>query len=189
MVSESKPAHGIDATFSLIDHEGERVTERSFRGRYLMVFFGFSHCRVVCPRNLDRISVVLGHLGQLADRIRPLYITVDPARDTPNVLKAFLQSRYPRFLGLTGSTEEIDAAKRSFRVFAQRKEDRSDPQGYAVPHSAITYLIGPDGGYLAHFTDGVDETQLVGRLRAFLPDIAATGSVAVKRSESANPGK
>lgn len=178
MVSESKPAHDIDATFFLVNHEEERVTVGSFKGRYLLVFFGFSHCRVVCPRNLGRISGALDHLGKLADRIQPLYITVDPERDTPGVLKAFLQSKYPRFLGLTGGAEEIDAAKRSFRVFAQRKEDPSDPQGYAVPHSAITYLIGPDGGYLAHFTDGVDEAQVVGRLRALVPDAAATGAIA-----------
>jgi protein SCO1/2 len=158
----------IDGDFSLIDHHGARVTKASYRGRYMLVFFGFSHCRVVCPRALQRLTEVLDALGPLADRVVPLYITVDPARDTPEVLKAFLEERYPRFTGLTGSAAETDAAKRSFRVFALRKEDASEPDGYVVPHTAFTYLLGPSGTYVTHFPDHVPTEQVIERLRAAL---------------------
>jgi protein SCO1/2 len=180
MAAESRATDDIKAVFSLVNHDGEQVTERSFRGRYLLVFFGFSHCRVVCPRNLGRISVVLGQLGAGADLIQPLYITVDPARDTSGVLKVFLRASYPRFIGLTGTPEEIEAVKQSFRVFAQRKEDPRDPDGYSVPHSAITYLMSPSGLYLDHFTDGVDETQILVRLRALVSKSGAADSAAFR---------
>ncbi|MFI5606979.1 SCO family protein [Amycolatopsis sp. NPDC051903] len=156
----------IDATFSLVDHHGAPVTEKSYRGRWITVFFGFTHCRVVCPRALGRLSAVLDGLGPLAEQIRPLYITVDPDRDTPEVMRAYLETGHPRFTGLTGTPEQIDAAKRSFRVFARRKDDPADPDGYAVPHTAITYVLNPDGEYTTHLTDGLDTETFTERLRA-----------------------
>jgi len=128
------------------------------------VYFGFTHCRVVCPRSLAKLSVVLNRLGDAAAAIKPLYITVDPARDTPEVMRGYLERDSPRFTGLTGTDDEIEAAKRSFRVFAERKADAEDPDGYAVPHTAIAYLMGREGEYLAHFTDAVDEDAIVERI-------------------------
>ncbi|WP_239154990.1 SCO family protein [Amycolatopsis sp. FDAARGOS 1241] len=156
----------IDATFSLVDHHGTPVTEQSYRGQWVTVFFGFTHCRVVCPRALGRLSAVLDGLGPLAEKIRPLYITVDPERDTPEVMRAFLEAGHPRFTGLTGTPERIEAAKRSFHVFARRKDDPEDPDGYAVPHTAITYVLSPDGEYATHLTDGLDTETFTERLRA-----------------------
>ena len=128
------------------------------------MYFGFTHCRVVCPRSLAKLSVVLNRLGDAAAAIKPLYITVDPARDTPEVMRGYLERDSPRFTGLTGTDDEIEAAKRSFRVFAARKADAEDPDGYAVPHTAIAYLMGREGEYLAHFTDAVDEDAIVERI-------------------------
>ena len=158
----------VDGSFSLTDHHGKAVTAQSYRGRHVLLFFGFTHCRVVCPRNLAKLSKALDSLGSLADRVQPLYVTVDPARDTPEVMKAFLEQNYPRFTGLTGSAEQIEQAKKSFRVFAKRKEDATDPDGYVVPHTAFTYVLGPTGSYLAHFSDGVSESELAQRLRALI---------------------
>ncbi|SEC15215.1 protein SCO1/2 [Beijerinckia sp. 28-YEA-48] len=152
----------ITARFSLVDHNGRAVSEADYRGRYLLVYFGFTHCRVVCPRALGVLSGALDRLD-VGDRLAPLYITVDPARDTPAVMKAYLASNHPRFTGLTGTAEHIDAAKRAFRVFAERKPDAEDPDGYAVPHTAISYLIGPDGTYRSHFLDGTDEAAIATR--------------------------
>lgn len=89
----------IDATLSLIDDQGRIVDETSFRGKYTLIFFGFMHCRVVCPRALGKLSRVLDRLGPGAGNVQPLYITVDPERDTPEVLRAFLREQYPRFMG------------------------------------------------------------------------------------------
>ncbi|MGQ4598711.1 SCO family protein [Nocardia sp. R6R-6] len=158
----------ISGAFDLTDHNGYEVSERTYRGRYVVVFFGFTHCKMVCPRALHRLSAVLNSLGPLADRIQPLYVTVDPDRDTPEVMKEFLSPDYPRFTGLTGSTEQVDRAKKSFRVFSTTVADPDDPDGYQMPHSAFTYVMDPDGAYLTHFTDAVDEAELVTRLTAIL---------------------
>src|SRR5580700_5801408 len=113
----------VAPSFTLVDHDGRPVTEADFRGRFLLVYFGFTHCRVVCPRALARLSDTLSVLGDVAGRIQPLYITVDPVRDTPAMMKTYLEPRYPRFTGLTGTHEQIDAAKCTFRVFAERAAD------------------------------------------------------------------
>ncbi|MFD6059482.1 SCO family protein [Rhodococcus wratislaviensis] len=158
----------IGGTFDLVDHDGREVNERTYRGTYAVIFFGFTHCKMVCPRALHRLSTVLDRLGPLADRIQPLYITVDPQRDSPEVMKEFLSTDYPRFTGLTGTQAQIEKAKKSFRVFSTTVSDPDDPNSYQMPHSAFTYVLGPDGTYLTHFTDAVDEDDLVTRLSAIL---------------------
>lgn len=171
LVSGRPPVGG---SFRLIDHHGARVTDETYRGRFALIFFGFTHCRVVCPRALSRLSAVLEQLGPLADQIQPLYITVDPERDTPEVMHTFLEKSYPRFTGLTGTRAAIDAAKRAFRVFAERRPDPKEPDGYVVPHTAISYLLDPTGEYVAHFTDALDETEVTDRLRRLLMDHATS---------------
>jgi protein SCO1/2 len=159
----------IEAAFTLIDHHGAPVTENTYRGRWMLVFFGFTHCGAVCPRALRRISGVLDALGSRADEVQALYLTVDPARDTPPVMRAFLERDYPRFTGLSGGDADMNAAKKAFRVFARRKDDPDNPDGYAVPHTAITYLIDPSGGYAAHYADSVPADTVLADLRARLP--------------------
>ena len=162
-VSGGRPPVG--GSFRLVDHHGAQVTDESYRGRFVLIFFGFTHCRVVCPRALSRLSAALERLGPLADQFHALYITVDPERDTPEVMRTFLAKAYPHFTGLTGTRAEIDAAKRAFRVFAERRPDPQEPDGYVVPHTAITYLLDPDGQYAAHFTDALDDVAVTDRLR------------------------
>jgi protein SCO1/2 len=149
--------------FSLTDHSSRPVTEKDFRGRFLLVYFGFTHCRVVCPRT-----------GTAAQAIQPLYISVDPQRDTPEVMRVFLESRFPAFLGLTGAAENVEAAKAEFRVFAERKNDPLDADGYAVPHSATAFLLAPDGKYLAHFPDTLNRDEIVRRIRQHLESYGAS---------------
>ncbi|MEC3982661.1 SCO family protein [Amycolatopsis sp. H20-H5] len=153
--------------YSLVDHHGRPVTERSYRGRWQLVFFGFTHCGAVCPRALRRLSATLDDLAEPTGTISPLYITVDPDRDTPTVMREFLRE-YPHFTGLTGSAEAIEAVKAAFRVFARREDDSAAPDGYSVPHTAITYLVSPAGEYKAHFSDAMPQKELVARLRAHL---------------------
>ncbi|HJT95655.1 MAG TPA: SCO family protein [Mycobacterium sp.] len=160
--------HYVEGTFDLIDHDGRAVSTRTYGGKHMLVFFGFTHCKMVCPRALSRLSAVLDRLGPLADRIQPLYVTVDPQRDTPEVMKEFLSSSYPRFTGLTGSAQQIELAKKSFRVFSTEVADPDDPDSYQMPHTAFTYVLGPDGAYQTHFTDAVDEDELVTRLSSIL---------------------
>jgi protein SCO1/2 len=151
----------VAATFDLIDHDGRPVTERSYRGKRMLVFFGFTHCKMVCPRALGRLSAVLDRLGSEADSFAALYITVDPDRDTPAVLKAFLTDNFPRFIGLTGEPRQIADAMSSFRVFARKVTDPDDPDSYQMPHTAFTYVLDAEGNYLTHVTDAVGEDELV----------------------------
>jgi len=160
------PATPPGGDFSLLDHRGHRVDAHAFGDRLLLVFFGFTHCRTVCPRELAKIGDALNLLGDGARQFQPLYISVDPERDTPAVLAAFLTRFHPGFVGLTGTPEEIEAVKRRFRVFARKAPDADDPQGYVVPHTAITYLAGPGGRYLAHFGDAIDAVEMARRLRS-----------------------
>jgi protein SCO1/2 len=174
----------IRATYCLVDHDGTPVTERTHRGRWQLVQFGFTSCKVVCPRALAK----LGHaLDELEREIGPaplvaLYITVDPDRDSPAVMKEFLESSHPRFRGLTGTAEQIEDAKRAFKVFTRR---RDAPDGYDVQHTAITYLLDPDGRPAHHWPDTHDHDVITRDLVRHLdrPD-RPPGSVAQVAVES-----
>jgi len=159
--------------FDLIDHHGSRVTDQSYRGKFMLVYFGYTRCPEVCPRTLARLSNVLNRLGNLlgpqASVVQPLYVSVDPERDSAPVMKAYLEKDYPRFTGLTGSRENIDYVKSAYRVFSKLAPDPDDSTGYLMPHTAFTYLIGPDGRYVDHFTDSLSEEELIERLWRRLP--------------------
>ncbi|MGJ7565779.1 SCO family protein [Variovorax sp. GB1R11] len=165
------PPAPVSGRFELVDHFGQAVDEHSFGTRHLLVFFGFSHCALVCPRELAKLGAALEMLGPLAERVQPLYISVDPARDTPAVLQRYL-SQYTHhaggFLGLTGSPEQVEAAKKSFRVFAEPVPDANAPGGYVVPHTALAYLMAPGGRYATHFAETLDAATVSARIRTHL---------------------
>jgi protein SCO1 len=161
MTSAAHTDARIDGRFALLDHHGAAVSHRSYGDRLLLIFFGFTHCKAVCPRKLAELSAVLDGLGEAAAAIQPLYITIDPERDTPDRMRSFLAA-YPRFVGLTGSRAEIDDVKARFRVFARRVEGAAG--GYDVPHTAVTYLIDRDGGYVAHYLDGMPASDMISRI-------------------------
>jgi protein SCO1/2 len=136
-------ASAVGGPFALVDQTGRKVTEADVAGRPYLVFFGFTHCPDVCPTTLFQLSEVLKDLGGKADRLRVLFITVDPERDTPASLKEYLSSFDPRITGLTGSQADVDAAVRTFRAYA-RKVPTKDGD-YTMEHSAYVYLM--DGSH------------------------------------------
>jgi len=154
------PPPDFAGKFSLIDHHGNAVTEADFFGQHALYYFGFTHCRVVCPRSLSKLTKVISRLEEAGKKITALYVTVDPERDTVERMKMFLDENFPKFTGLTGSAKQIESAKKSFRIFAERQPDDEDPDGYAVPHTAIAYLINPQGEYVGHFPDHLDEKDV-----------------------------
>ncbi|MCA6107015.1 SCO family protein [Bradyrhizobium cenepequi] len=162
--TSGKKAVRLGGSFELIDHHGRSVSDCSYREQFMLLFFGFTHCRVVCPGALARLSKVIDRLGPLSSRLQPLYVTIDPDRDTPEVMKAFLEENYPHFIGLSGSRENIEQVKALYKVFVKRTTDPDDATGYQMPHTAFTYLIGPDGRYVAHFTDAIGEDELVDQI-------------------------
>jgi protein SCO1/2 len=151
----------VTGAFRLTDQDGREVTQDSYSGRMRLVYFGFTHCRVVCPRALSRIDQILDQLGTNAQGVVALYITVDPVRDTPEVMGAFLRLHHPRIIGLTGDALAIDEAKRAFQVFTRREDPKYNPADYAVQHTAFTYLMDEDGVYVTHFSDTVAASQAV----------------------------
>jgi protein SCO1/2 len=158
----------VGGPFTLTDHAGKRVTDQDFRGRTLVVMFGFTYCPDVCPTELQLISAALDKLGPKAKDVVPLFITVDPERDTPDQLAMYVKSFHPSLVGLTGSPAEIDAVAKAYRAYFKKVPDPKSTGGYTMDHSAFIYVIGPDGAYQAHFTPGVSVATLADRLGELL---------------------
>jgi protein SCO1/2 len=119
----------IESEFSLIDHTGKPMTDEDFEGKWQLVFFGFTYCPDVCPTTLNDVSIVLEELGAEADQLQPLFITVDPERDTPEVMAEYVANFDPRIVGLTGSPEQIEQATQAFRAYYAKVEQDGVPDG------------------------------------------------------------
>jgi protein SCO1/2 len=140
---------GVGGPFHLEDQNGKPFTDQDMKGRPFLVFFGFTHCPDICPTTLFDMSQVLRKLGPDADRAGALFITVDPGRDTPAVMKDYLSSFDPHLRGLTGDQAAIDAATRAYRVYA--KKVPLDGGDYTMDHTAVVYLMDKDGQFIAPF--------------------------------------
>lgn len=142
----------IGGPFSLIDQNGNRVTEKDFRGRYTLVFFGFTSCPDICPAGLQLVAAALENLGGKADRIVPVFISVDPERDTPEKLGEYIRNFDARFVGLTGTPEEIAKAAKAYRVYYKKVPNADLPDDYSIDHTSIFYLMDPEGEFVTHFS-------------------------------------
>jgi cytochrome oxidase Cu insertion factor (SCO1/SenC/PrrC family) len=158
----------IGGPFALIDQTGKRRTDMDFRGRLMLVFFGFSHCADVCPTTLRTISETLRKLGDDAAKVRPLFITIDPDRDTVARLARYHKAFDPRIVMLTGSAKAIAAAAKVYRVYYAKLPAKDGSGDYDMAHSSFVYLMGRDGGYLAHFTSKITSDKLAAAIRAHL---------------------
>ena len=139
----------VGGPFALVAHDGRAVTERDFSGAPYLVFFGFTHCPDVCPTKLLEISEVFRAAGEKGRNLRALFVTVDPERDTPDVLKSYLGSFDERIVGLTGSREAVDAAVKAYRAYA-RKVPLKDGE-YTMDHTALVYHMDRDGRFVGSF--------------------------------------
>lgn len=166
-----QPSRGkalIESDFSLVDQTGKPVTDEDFADKWQLVFFGFTYCPDVCPTTLNDISVVLQQLGDDADRVQPLFITVDPERDKPEVMAEYVANFDPRIVGLTGSTEQIKQAAQAFRAYYAKVEQEGQPGGYSMDHSAFLYLMSPEGEYATHFSVSDEPAAIADEIRAYL---------------------
>ena len=157
----------VGGPFSLVDHTGKRVSEQDFRGRFMLVFFGYTYCPDVCPTELQVMTAALDQLGPDADKIQPVFISIDPERDTPEVLASYVENFGPRLVGLTGTAEEIASVAKVYRVFYS-KAGKTGSDEYLMDHSSILYLMGPDGGFVKHFTYTTDASGLAANLNKVL---------------------
>ena len=158
----------IGGPFTLVDQTGKTVTDQDFRGRYMLVFFGFTHCPDICPAELQVMSAALDALGPKADSVVPIFITLDPERDTQAAMAAYVKNFGPRFVGLSGSSEQIAAAAKAYRVAYSKFQQDQTSSDYSIDHSTLVYLMGKDGEYITHFAYGTPASQMTETLSRYL---------------------
>jgi len=159
----------IGGPFTLTDHNGVSRTEMDYRGKYLLVYFGFTFCPDVCPTALQIMTVALTKLGKKADLIQPVFITIDPERDTESVLKEYISNFHPNFIGLTGKPEQIRKAAQTYRVYFRKAEPKNSKSSkdYLMDHSSIIFLMSKKGQYLTHFSHKTTPSQMAAKLETF----------------------
>jgi protein SCO1/2 len=157
-----RPAVG--GPFQLVDTKtGREVTDQTFRGKWLLVFFGYTHCPDICPTTLTNIADAMGKLGPLAERIQPLFVTVDPMRDTRPILADYTAAFDPRIVGLTGAPDQIAEAAKSYNIYYAKRVVGDD---YFMDHTATVYVMRPDGSYDTSFLSTSDSVEMAKRLRS-----------------------
>jgi protein SCO1/2 len=167
---ETTGAALIGGPFTLVDQNGKTVTDRDFRGKYMLIFFGFTHCPDICAAELQVMSVALDALGAKADAVVPIFVTLDPGRDTPEAVGTYVKNFGNTFVGLTGSPTDIATVAKSYRVTYQKfwYKDKDGNYSYSIDHSAIVYLMDKDGKYLAHFAYGTPAAKMTETMRRYL---------------------
>lgn len=184
----------IGGPFALIDQYGNRRTDADFRGQYMLIFFGYTNCPDVCPVALQNMTLALDELGADGEAITPIFITVDPHRDTVALLRDYTANFHPRLIALTGASDRVADALRAYRVYRADAHpgaaepphadahpgaaepphadagaaDPSDDEDYLVDHTSILYLMGPDGAYVTHFSHVTPPADMAAILRAEL---------------------
>ncbi len=161
----------IGGAFELVDQSGATRTQVDFAGRHMLVYFGYTYCPDVCPTSLSIMSQALDLLeaetGSLEDRVVPVFVTVDPARDDVPAMAAYAEHFHPRLVALTGSDEQIAAAAKAYRVYYRRADDPSASE-YLMDHSSFIYLMGPDGTYVSHFAHNASPQEVAEGLKGLL---------------------
>lgn len=168
-----KSALKVGGPFTLVDHTGKTVTDADFRGRYLLIYFGYTYCPDVCPTTLQTMTEALDLLGEKAEKVQPLFITVDPERDTVKVLADYVKAFHPRLVGLTGTADQIARAAKAYGVYYAKAEPSDPDAPYLMDHSSFVYLMGPDGRYLTVFPHGTTPEDMAATLKDVIDNRSA----------------
>lgn len=158
----------IGGPFELVDQTGKLRTDQDFRGKHMLVFFGFLYCPDVCPATLQVITETLDRLGGKSQALTPIFVSVDPARDTPDALAKYLGNFDRRIVGLTGTPEQVDRAAKAYKAYYKKVSEPNLPDAYSIDHSTTIYLMGPDGRYVTHFNHGTLPADMARQLRELL---------------------
>lgn len=153
----------VGGPYALTDQTGKPRSDRDFRGHWVLLYFGYTFCPDVCPTTLAKMASALGKLGADADKITPVFITIDPARDTPSVLKTYLAEFGPRFVGLTGTEADIAKVAHGYRVYYAKHPLQGG--NYAMDHSSVIYLIDPQGNFVKAYDDEATPASLAADLK------------------------
>ena len=159
----------IGGPFTLVDHNGQHRTDADFRGKLLLIYFGFTSCADACPTDLQNVAGAIDQLGPMGEAMQPLFITVNPELDTPEQLKSYVALFHPRMIGLTGNRRQIRDVTTAYKVYFAKTVPgiRTDPN---FDHSSVVYLVGTDGRYIGFFPPGTPADRMVAVLR---PQLAA----------------
>ncbi len=161
----------IGGSFALLDHNGRPRTDADFRGKLLLIYFGFTYCSDACPIELQSIATALDRLGPTGEAVQPLFITVDPEKDTPELLKAYVGLFHPRLIGLTGDPKQVQKVASAYKVYSARTEPskKANPN---IDHSGFTFLIDAGGKYLGFFPPGTSAELMIDVIRPQLALLA-----------------
>lgn len=157
----------VGGPFTLTDASGKHVTEKDFAGRKMLVFFGFTSCPDVCPGGLQVIAAALEKLGAKADKVAPIFITLDAERDPPAKTGEYAKSFSPKLIGLSGTADEVKAAAQAYRVYF-KKVPGTEPGNYTFDHSSIIYLMDESGQYITHYPYPITVDELAAKLEKAL---------------------
>lgn len=156
----------VGGPFQLVNQDGQQVTDASFKGQPFLVFFGFTHCPDICPTTLFEVSEILRQLGPDGDRMKALFVTVDPERDTPEKLKDYLSSFDPRLIALTGTVPAVEAMAKVYRVYSKKTPLQGND--YTMDHTALVYLMDKQGRFVAPFNVKRKPEDAAAELRRYL---------------------
>jgi len=158
----------IGGPFRLTDQNGQTRIDADFRGKLMLIYFGYAFCPDACPTALQAMTVALNRLGPAADQVVPIFITVDPERDTPEQLKRYAENFHSRLVALTGTADEVAAAAKAYRVYYAKQKTPDVTGGYLMDHTSIIYLMGRDGRYLSHFTHTSAPDAIAAEIKKYL---------------------
>ena len=163
-----QPAEGVSigGPFKLVDGDGQTVTDRQFRGRWMMVYFGYTHCPDACPTALQDMANAVDELGPRKKDVSIVFITIDPERDTPAVMKDYTAAFDANIVPLSGSADAVAAAAKEYRVYYAKHPTKDG--GYDMDHSSIIYLMDPSGRFVANFTHETPPQQIAEKLKALV---------------------
>lgn len=166
-----QPEIGIVTRYMLMSTKGQAVTNQDFRGSFQLITFGYTFCPDICPTTLAEISVIMDKLGNRSEQLQPLFVTIDPERDTPEVLRRYTAYFHPRIIGLTGSPDLVRRIAEHFKVrYEKHWEPGADKDKYSVDHSAGMYLLGPGGEFIAKFAYATPPQEIADRIRAIMEE-------------------
>jgi len=151
----------LGGPFELVDHTGATVTDESYRGKWLLMYFGFTFCPDICPDELEKMAEAINMLDKnrsVGPVVQPVFISIDPARDTVSKVASYVQEFHPRMIGLTGSEEQVAKAAAAYRVYFSRAEGQGEE--YLIDHSIIMYLVDPSGKFVDYFGKNYTAQQL-----------------------------
>lgn len=154
----------IGGAFTLVNQDGKTVTDQDFRGKYMLVYFGYTFCPDVCPTELQAIGNAMDTMkSDVSAQVTPIFISIDPERDTVAQMKSFVPYFYDRMVGLTGSLDQVEQAAKAYRVYYKKSIPEGDPKdtdAYLMDHSSFVYLMGKDGKFIRHFNPGTSPENI-----------------------------